>query len=93
MAMSLRARLKRLLPADAYNSLMLSFPALYRLPMVRFESNMDRAGIGDITQLLDDTESLHGEVVECGSSRCGTTILIAEHLSEGGGRKEDIRLG
>ena len=36
MAMSLRARLKRLLPDDTYNWLMLNFHILYRLPVVSF---------------------------------------------------------
>ena len=78
--MRLQARLKRLLPARAYNGLMLKLSFLYAHPAVRFESNLDEAGIADLKTLLDATNRLAGDVIECGSSRCGTSILIAEHV-------------
>ena len=92
MPMSLRARLKRLLPDSTYNSLMLNVHLLYRLPMVSFESNMDREGMEDVMQLLDMTASRRGDVIECGSSRCGTSILIAKHLEVMGIQKKIFAL-
>ncbi len=88
MAMSLRARLKRLLPDDTYNWLMLNFHILYRLPVVSFESNIDEEGMEDIRQLLDIASSYNGDVVECGSSRCGTSILISKYLETLGIQKK-----
>ena len=90
--MAMRARLKRLLTDSSYNRLMLDFPFLLALPMVRFESNLDRGGIEDVRRLLDATASCRGEIVECGSSRCGTAILIARHLDSMGSRKRVFAL-
>ena len=81
MPMSLRSRVRRLIPASLYNRMMLRFPALYRLPVVNFESNMNWEGMGDLRKLLDDVAQLPGDIIECGSSRCGTSVLIARHLS------------
>ncbi len=50
MSMSLRARLKRLLPDATYNWMMLNFHILYRLPIVSFESNLDAEDMEDIKQ-------------------------------------------
>ena len=85
--MDLRARLKRLLPPDALNWLMLNFPIVYKFPIVSFESNMDDEAIEDIGCLLAATALLSGDVIECGSSRCGTSIYIARHLESLGIKK------
>ena len=78
--MALRARLKRLVPPRAYNRLMLSIPTLYKLSFVNYETNMSEDGLGDIYSLINGVARYPGEVIECGSSRCGTSILIARHL-------------
>ena len=59
---------------------MLLFPSLYRLPFVNYESNMSHDGLEDIHNLLNDAIVSPGDIVECGSSRCGTSLLIARHL-------------
>ena len=85
--MDLRARLKRLLPPDALNWLMLNFPIVYKFPIVSFESNMEDEALEDIGCLLATTALLSGDVIECGSSRCGTSIYIARHLASLGIKK------
>ena len=92
MSMSLRARLKRLLPDTTYNWIMLNFHILYRLPIVAFESNLDAEGMEDIKRLLDSASRRHGDIIECGSSRCGTSILIARYLETLGVRKKIFAL-
>lgn len=81
MPMSLRARVRRLIPAPLHNKMMLRFPSLYRLSFVNFETNMSLEGMSDLRKVLNDVAILPGDIIECGSSRCGTSILITRHLS------------
>ena len=86
--MNFRARLKRLLPPRAYNRLMLTLPALYKLPIVSYETNMaGDGGVEDLYELVQGASGRPGEIIECGSSRCGTSILIARQLRRLGVRK------
>ena len=85
--MDLRARLKRLLPPDALNWLMLNFPIVYKFPIVSFESNMEDEALEDIGCLLATTALLNGDVIECGSSRCGTLRRCATLQSSDGAQE------
>lgn len=87
MGMSMKARLKRVMPPRLYNWVMLAVPHLQRLPMVNYESNLDAAGLEDMRYLLGQVAALEGHIIECGSSRCGTSILIARYLATLGLRK------
>lgn len=42
--MSIRATIEKAIPARLLNRVMLAAPALYRLPFVNYESNLDRDG-------------------------------------------------
>ena len=78
--MNIRARIKRLLPAYLYNRLMLEFPMLYELSFVNYETNLSREGLDDIRKFISDVAQYPGDIIECGSSRCGTSILITRYL-------------
>lgn len=79
--MSLRGRIKRAIPISALNLTLLTFPDLYRLRFVHYESNVwENGGMADIQRLLDTTSQCPGDVVECGASRCGTSVLMARQL-------------
>lgn len=82
MPMTIKARIKRLLPPSVYNSIMLRLPILYQVPPVNWETNLTREGIEDVLRLLDSTLTLEGDIIECGSSRCGTSIIIARYLRD-----------
>ncbi len=87
MGLSMRARLKRLVPARLYNWIMLSLPWLQRLPIVNYESNLDQRGLQDLLDLLGRAATLEGDAIECGSSRCGTSLLMAKYMRSLGGQK------
>ena len=86
--MGFRARLKRILPPSAYNRLMLLIPTLYRLPFVNYETNMSKDGLDDICNLMSGVVRYSGDIIECGASRCGTSLLIAQHLKSLGVHKK-----
>ena len=69
-----------LLPA--FKRLMLMCPVLYRF--VRYESSLDKTGLLDLYELADRVASLPGIIIECGSARCGSVILLAKHFERRG---------
>jgi hypothetical protein len=50
------------------------------LRLMNYESVMDGAGLNDVRELLDMTLDVQGDVVECGCARCGTSVIMANHL-------------
>ncbi len=71
---------KRLIPSSILNSLLLTFPFLYHTKIVNFETNIPPNGIRELCSHLDMVLELEGNVIECGSSRCGASVIIANHL-------------
>ena len=86
--MTIRAALKRLVPPPAFNWAMLHMTFLQRLPFVRYESNLESSGgLEDLAELVEMALPLEGDVIECGSSRCGTSILMADLMRSRGSNK------
>lgn len=79
---SLKARLKHAVPTPVLNKMLLTFPALYRVPAIRYESNIGERGLNTVKGLLDKVLHLDGNIIECGASRCGTTAVMASILKE-----------
>ena len=78
---SLKTKIKHTIPPALLNALLLRFPSLYRTELVFYETN-HRAG-GGIDELLAQLTmvlNVEGEIIECGSSRCGASILMAKYL-------------
>jgi O-methyltransferase len=87
--MNLKARVKRFLPAPVYNQILLTMPCLYRSGLFNYETNLEADdGITDLLTRLSEVKYLGGEVIECGSSRCGTSIIIANYLRQQGIEKK-----
>lgn len=82
-----KVRIKRVVPPRLLNQMLLSMPFLYRLRAVNYESQLEDAGLSDLGQLLDMSLEVPGEIVECGSSRCGTSAIIANYLLSRGVKK------
>ena len=85
-----RLFMKRMLPSGFLNRLFLSCPVLYRLPFVRYESNLEKIGLRELYELADRVMPLPGIIIECGSSRAGSTILLAKHLKNKQGRTRKL---
>ncbi|MCB7129733.1 MAG: hypothetical protein J3T61_09380, partial [Candidatus Brocadiales bacterium] len=83
-----KARFKQLVPVPLYNKLLLSFPFLYRTRLICYESNLQGGpAISELLSCLDNALHLQGNIIECGSSRCGTAIIMADHLGKRGYQK------
>ena len=83
--MSLRGTIKRTIPVSILNRTLLAFTTLYKLPFVQFEANIwENGGVEDIYKLLEVSADCPGSVIECGASRCGSSILMARRLRRRG---------
>ena len=82
--MNWRIPLKHAIPASLLNRVLLAFPSLYRTKLVNFETNISPEGIEELIAHLDAVLHLEGNVIECGSSRCGASALMAIHLQANG---------
>ncbi len=77
----MKAALKHIIPPSLLNGILLRFPYLYGTKFVNYETNFQNSG--DINELLAQlamTLDLEGDIIECGSSRCGTSIIMGYYL-------------
>ena len=79
-----RLALKQAIPPALLNRALLRFPALYGLGAVNYETNLLQDGVDDLRSQLDATTPVEGDVIECGASRCGATVIAARHLAAQG---------
>ena len=83
----MKARLKKLIPVKLLNAILLNFPMLYSSSVVRYESNFQNPDdLQELLAQLEATFTIPGDVIECGSSRCGTSAIMALFL-----RKHSIK--
>jgi hypothetical protein len=83
--MNWRFHVKRAIPPSLLNATLLRFPALYATPWVRYETNLiEDHGVEDLLDQLGRTLDVPGDIVECGSSRCGGSVLMARLLRHRG---------
>jgi hypothetical protein len=83
MRHSTMVRIKRAVPSTILNWALLKLPFLYRT--LSYESNLvEDGGIEDLLGQLRRVLQLDGDIVECGSSRCGTSIIMADFLRSNG---------
>jgi hypothetical protein len=79
--MNLKLKIKHAIPPFVLNNLLLTFPFLYRTKLVNYETNLqENHGITELLKLLETLLNVKGNIIECGSSRCGTSIIIASYL-------------
>ena len=78
---SWRAKVKHAVPPALLNALLLRFPSLYRTKLVCYETNLRSAGgIDELLAQMTTVMDVEGEIIECGSSRCGASIIMASYL-------------
>src|SRR5918999_1394155 len=84
----LSIRLRRVafnaIPLNFLEKTLLTFPFLYKLPLIEYESHMlpeDRnAIINEINDILE--HGIDGDIIECGTARCGTTAIMSNFLKK-----------
>jgi len=80
--MGWKKSLKQLIPPTILNNTFLTFPFLYRMPIIRYETNMSETAVQELLRQLQLTLHLEGQIAECSSSRCGGSILMANSIRE-----------
>jgi hypothetical protein len=83
------ARTHPLLPQSILNGLLLKFPFVYRMKFVNYESGLrDSGGLEDLMERLKGVINVNGDIIECGSDRCGTSVIMAKFLKSKGVSKK-----
>ena len=59
-------------------------PSLYRSKFVNYEANMGPEDLGDLHEIIREVVKVQGDLIECGSSRCGSATITALWLREYG---------
>jgi len=67
-------------PFPIIDKILLSFPFLYKSSLVRYESGTPLPQIKLLINAINETKDLPGNIIECGSNRCGTTSILANYL-------------
>ena len=86
-SLPMKSKLKSLLPARLYNWIMLSLPWLQHFSIVNYESALHPVGLQELLGLLGRVATLEGDIIECGTYRCGTSLLMAKYVRSLGGQK------
>ncbi len=86
--MNWKAHVKRWVAPSVLNETLLRLPLLYRTPLVRYETNLqENRGVEDLLAQLALALPFEGDIIECGSSRCGGSVLMALAVRAAGEKK------
>jgi hypothetical protein len=78
---SWKTKVKHAIPREVLNEVLLRFPALYRTKLVSYETNLQAmGGIYELLSQLETVLAVEGDIIECGSSRCGAGVIMANYL-------------
>jgi hypothetical protein len=83
----LKHKLNHSIPLPVVNKLLLTCPWLYGTKLVNFESNLNRRALVELLRQLEMVQHVEGDVIECGSARGGTSVIMARFLLSRGIRK------
>jgi O-methyltransferase len=76
-------------PLNWVEKILLRFPFLYKLPLVEYESQLlpeeRNLVISEINEILQ--HDIDGDIIECGTARCGTTAIMSNFLKKHGSEK------
>lgn len=78
--MNFKTRVRYFIPKEFINGLLLSFPFFYKISYINYESGLSHNELNDLLSNLGKTLSLRGNIIECGSSLLGTSIVMANYL-------------
>jgi len=86
-ARNVRAAIKRLVPSNVLDQALLAAPWLYRTRLVNYETNLDQSRVNVLLNHLKEASAVDGDVIECGTSRGGSAVIMARALRQAGRRK------
>ena len=85
MQHTLKIKLKHAFPPALLNAVLLKLPILYQTSLVFFETNLTTTGIDELLAQIRTSIHVEGDIIECGSSRCGASIIMAKYLKTNNG--------
>jgi len=68
------------IPTPILDKILLSFPFLYKSRLIQYETANGAIQNELLIKAINETKDLPGNIIECGSNRCGTTSILALHL-------------
>jgi len=77
----LQVAIAKKFPQNWINSLLLTFPRLYKTRFIGYESYLTSSK-QEILDALSLTQLIEGNIVEFGSARCGTSVLMGDFLKQ-----------
>jgi hypothetical protein len=77
----LQVSLAKRFPQNWINSLLLTFPRLYKTRFIGYESYLTGAK-QEMLDALSLTQPIEGNIVEFGGARCGTSVLMGNFLKQ-----------
>ncbi len=81
--MNWRKAAKKIIPRNLREFVLLTIPSLYKLKLIDYETVLRvGGGIEDLLEQLGRVLKIEGDIVECGSARCGTSIIMANFLRQ-----------
>ncbi len=87
LPISWKRQLRRTIPFSMLNAVLFRFPRLYQTRLVGYESHLSEVGLRELTDQLDHVIHVTGDILECGSAHCGTSIVMACFAKSRGMRK------
>jgi hypothetical protein len=75
----LATNVNHIVPRPILNSILLTFPFLYRTKTINYETMLDK-GIEDLMGQLAIVANLDGSIIECGSPYAANSIIMAIYL-------------
>lgn len=80
---SLRIGVFNMIPRHLMDKILLTFPFLYKTKIVNFETAMSlQNGIHELLEKIEEIRDVEGDIIECGSARCGTTVIMGKYLQK-----------
>jgi predicted O-methyltransferase YrrM len=76
--------IRRLVPLAVLDWALLAIPGLQAARLVNYETTLDHAKVEALLRRLRDASRLDGDIVECGSARGGSAVIMALALRKDG---------
>lgn len=71
------------IPRPLMDKILLTFPFLYKLKIVNYETSLSlKNGIKELLNAIEQVSNIEGNIIECGSARCGSTVIMGNYLKK-----------
>jgi len=78
--MRIKFKIASKVPIRLINNTFLAIPSLYKTRFINYEAFLDDKSIEEIKSAILKHKKTDGNIVECGSARCGTSVILGNYL-------------